>query len=74
MDKIDIHIFESKHDWLLNFITGIFSNTIKELLERRFEEKIWEILEVMEDRINSLLISLPSTKLKEAIKSKISSY
>jgi len=73
MDKIDIHVFESKHEWLLNFITSIFSSTIKELLERRLEEAIWNILEAMEDRVNSLLVSLPTTNLKEAIKSKITS-
>jgi hypothetical protein len=47
LDRLKIHIVDSRHDWLLNLFSGIVEHDVKRSIEREFERRIRDTLQEM---------------------------
>lgn len=47
LDRLKIHVVDSRHDWLLNLFSGIVEHDIKRSIEREFERRLRLTLQEM---------------------------
>ncbi len=71
LDDLHIHVIESKYDWLLNFLTGLWSGTIKRLLETKVEDTLKNIMGNLEQQLELLLTQSPAESLLAAVRKNI---
>jgi hypothetical protein len=69
LDDLHIHVIESKYDWLLNFLTGLWSGTIKRMLETKVEESLKNTVDSLERQLELLLTKSPAEALLAALRS-----
>jgi len=71
LDKIKLHI-DSKHGWLVNLFSPLFTATIKRKIEAGIEQGIGKMLFKIENTLNSALDSvLPQTSFSSIIANKL---
>jgi len=68
LDKLNIHVIDSRYDWLLNLFSGIIGNSMKRSIEREVESRMTTMLQQIFSNLSSITSSLPVGEVGGVVK------
>jgi len=69
LNDISVHVTESKYDWIINALTWIFKNNLKQTLEESIEGTLRSSIEHMELQMSQMVHNISVEKMKESMQS-----